>query len=292
MKRTTTYYLTMIGGLLTLLASGCGAAAPPKELSDARAAYARAEKGPANALNPAQVHEAKLLLDDAEAAFEDKPTAPETIDKAYMALRKAELAAARAGEMKAEKAIADAELALGRNTKAELDAARKQLSAAERKAALSEQQLQQERKARLEAEKRAKEALENLAKVASVKQETRGTIITLSGSVLFASGKSALLPGAMASLDNVVTALQSTPGREVTVEGHTDSQGSRGLNMDLSQARAESVRSYLVNHGIAPDQVKARGLGPDRPVADNKTAEGRANNRRVEIIVSPPPEPK
>ncbi|MBI5532934.1 MAG: OmpA family protein [Deltaproteobacteria bacterium] len=293
MKRQPTMWQVLgTVGVFAGLASACGATLPPKELSDARAAYSRIEKGQVNKINPAQVHEAKLLLDAAEAAFEKDPKARTTIDKAYLALRKAELAEAHAGEMKAEKEITEAEIALGRKTKAELDATRQQLNAAEHKVALSEQQLAQERQARAEAEKRAKEALDNLAKIASVKQETRGTIITLSGSVLFASNKSTLLPGAMAGLDNVVTALKSTPGREVIVEGHTDSQGSHGLNMDLSQARAESVRSYLVDHGIPPDQVKARGLGPDRPIADNKTAEGRANNRRVEIIVAPAPEPK
>jgi len=261
--------------------------AAPKELVDARATYARIDKGLPNQINPAQVHEAKLMLDAAEAAFDKDPKAKETIDKAYLALRKGQLAEARTNEMKAEKDVSDGETALGRKTKADLDATRQQLNAAQNKAQMTEQQLQQERQARIEAEKRAKEALDNLAKVASVKQETRGTIITLSGAVLFPSGKATVLPGAMAALDNVVTALKSTPDRDVTVEGHTDSNGARAFNMELSQERADAVRAYLIEHGIPSETVKARGLGPDRPVAENRTPEGRANNRRVEIIVSP-----
>jgi outer membrane protein OmpA-like peptidoglycan-associated protein len=106
--------------------------------------------------------------------------------------------------------------------------------------------------------------------------------------VLFPSGQAVLLPAAMSSLDNVVTALKSTPDRNITVEGHTDSVGTRDYNIDLSLRRADSVRQYLVSRGLPSEIVKAQGLGPDRPVASNSTPDGRANNRRVEIIVSPP----
>jgi outer membrane protein OmpA-like peptidoglycan-associated protein len=176
---------------------------------------------------------------------------------------------------------------MGKKTQAELNAARSQLSTAAQRQQMTEEQLKQERAAREEAEKRAKEALENLAKMAQVKQETRGMVITLSGAVLFTSGQSALLPAAMSALDNVVVALKANPDRNIVVEGHTDSQGQRAYNMDLSQKRADSVRSYIVSRGIPSEIIRAQGFGPDRPVADNNTAEGRANNRRVEIIVSP-----
>jgi outer membrane protein OmpA-like peptidoglycan-associated protein len=71
------------------------------------------------------------------------------------------------------------------------------------------------------------------------------------------------------------------------VEGHTDSQGRVQDNQELSLARAQSVRDYLVSRGIAADRISAHGLGSERPVATNKTAEGRADNRRVEIVVQP-----
>jgi outer membrane protein OmpA-like peptidoglycan-associated protein len=71
------------------------------------------------------------------------------------------------------------------------------------------------------------------------------------------------------------------------VEGYTDSQGGEGFNRELSQHRAEAVRTYLIAHGISADRVTAQGFGLANPVADNATPEGRADNRRVEIVVQP-----
>jgi outer membrane protein OmpA-like peptidoglycan-associated protein len=129
----------------------------------------------------------------------------------------------------------------------------------------------------------------DLQKIAAVKQEPRGMVITLSGEVLFASNQSTLLPSAVAKLDEVADALtKGNPDANLTVEGHTDSQGQHDYNMLLSQRRADAVKSQLVSHGVAADRIKTVGIGPDRPIADNKSAEGRANNRRVEIVVEPP----
>jgi outer membrane protein OmpA-like peptidoglycan-associated protein len=111
-------------------------------------------------------------------------------------------------------------------------------------------------------------------------------VITLSGSVLFTSAKADLLPQAQAKLGEVGDALlKDNPDATIRVEGYTDSQGTLSFNQDLSQRRADAVRTYLVSRGIAPDRVTAVGMGPARPVADNATPEGRADNRRVEIIV-------
>ena len=113
-------------------------------------------------------------------------------------------------------------------------------------------------------------------------------VITLSGSVLFASAKWDVLPDAYAKLDSVAKALtEQDPDAKIVVEGYTDSQGSAPFNQDLSQKRADSVRAYLVGHGIASDRVTAQGFGLARPIADNSSPEGRANNRRVEIVVQP-----
>jgi outer membrane protein OmpA-like peptidoglycan-associated protein len=292
MGMQSAFKLALSAVLVTLI--GCGATLPPKELVDARSEYHKAENGPANRADPAQVHEAREALDEAERAFNDDPKAQDTIDKSYMALRKVQIAEAKAGVLIAEsdrdratKELQALQLALGIKTQAELEKTRQQLAEEQHHSQMTQQQLEQERQARIDAEKRAREALDNLAKMATVKQESRGMVITLSGAVLFASNQSELLPAAMSSLDNVVTALKSTPDRNITVEGHTDSNGSHAYNQDLSFRRAQSVRNYLVSHGIPSEMVKANGLGSDRPVADNRTAEGRANNRRVEIIVSP-----
>lgn len=113
-------------------------------------------------------------------------------------------------------------------------------------------------------------------------------VITLSGSVLFASNRTDLLPSAQAKLSEVAAALTKQDAEsKITVEGHTDSQGNPSYNQDLSQRRAQAVRDYLVSRGMAADRVSAQGFGLTRPVADNATAEGRANNRRVEIVVQP-----
>jgi outer membrane protein OmpA-like peptidoglycan-associated protein len=279
-------WMALLGSSIVGLLA-CGAALPPKELVDARTEYQKAAGGEANRADPAQVHVAKEALDEAERSFSDDPSSS--------SLRKAELAEANAGLLiaqsdreKSQRDLQQLQVQLGLKTQAELEKARQQLSQEQNRTALTQQELEHERQARLEAEKRYKEALDNLARMASVKQETRGMVITLSGAVLFASNQSDLLPAAMAALDNVVTALKSAPDRNIVVEGHTDSQGQRAYNMDLSLRRAQSVRDYIVSHGIPSEIIRATGLGPDRPIADNATPEGRANNRRVEIIVSPP----
>ena len=113
-------------------------------------------------------------------------------------------------------------------------------------------------------------------------------VITLSGGVLFQSAKSDLLPQALVKLNDVAQVLtRQDKDSKILVQGYTDSQGSQAFNQDLSQHRADAVRSYLVAHGIAGDRVTAQGFGPASPVADNASPEGRADNRRVEIVVQP-----
>ena len=173
------------------------------------------------------------------------------------------------------------------SSKNELNNSKNELSMSKSQLDAKQAQLEQERQARQEAETKLTSTLQAMKELQSVKEEARGLVITLSGQVLFASGKSELLPTAQRSLDNVAEAVKTQPDRAITVEGYTDSQGSRQTNMDLSQRRGEAVRSYLVSRGIPDGNIKAVGLGPDRPLASNGTAEGRANNRRVEIILAP-----
>jgi len=148
-----------------------------------------------------------------------------------------------------------------------------------------EQQLTAEQRARRDAERRASAAIASLEKIAAVKEEARGLVITLNGSVLFATGESTLLPIARDRLQEVARALNDKPSGAIVIEGHTDAVGSQSQNDELSRRRAESVRDYLVTQGVEPDRVRAVGLGSNRPIADNKTPEGRANNRRVEIVI-------
>jgi OOP family OmpA-OmpF porin len=102
----------------------------------------------------------------------------------------------------------------------------------------------------------------------------------------FEPGSSVLRPAGRSILDDMADALLKLGGRKVEVIGHTDSVGGRDVNVVLSMARADAVRAYLSNKGIAPALIRTSGSGPDRPVASNDTSEGRARNRRIEFRVS------
>ncbi len=112
-------------------------------------------------------------------------------------------------------------------------------------------------------------------------EETKKTLI-LEG-VNFETGKAALTPESQTILNGVAESLVANEEINVEVSGHTDNTGSRALNQRLSRARAEAVRQYLIDRGVAAARLTAVGRGPDRPVASNRTAEGRAQNRRVEL---------
>lgn len=263
------YFITIgITGLLI----GCSASMPPQELVDARLAFQQASTGQAAKLVPAEVHKAKTALEIAEKSFLDDPDSYLTRDLSYIADRKSKLADALAitfaQNIATEKAEKDYELTQTEIVKS------------------TTEQLSIEQQARIDAELIAAKALADLAELAAVKEEERGLVITLSGSVLFASDQFTLLPAAQDRLNKVADALLITKERNITVEGFTDSQGSYEYNIKLSQNRADAVRSYLISRGYPGNLIQANGIGEDRPVANNNSAEGRANNRRVEIIIN------
>ena len=113
----------------------------------------------------------------------------------------------------------------------------------------------------------------------------RGLIVNMSD-VLFDTGQHTLKPGAREKLAKVSGILLAHPGLNLEIEGHTDSVGGDDFNQSLSDRRADSVKSYLLQQGIASSSIKAKGLGETQPVASNETASGRQQNRRVELIVS------
>ena len=290
--------------MLALVGTAC-ATATPVELSNARTAYRRASEGPAAQHTPSDLHKAKTALDAAEHNFLQEKDSKKTVDLAYIAERTAQIAEARAATAIAAQSGSSAKQELGatqeamtRTAQGALASTREQLGAAERAHAQQANQAGADRAAREEADKKAaaseqkavaadlktQEANDALAKLAA-KEEERGMVITLSGSVLFRSNDATLMAGAQTRLDQVAAALV-VKGRDVVVEGHTDSKGSQATNVNLSQRRAESVRSYLVSRGFPVEKILARGMGPDRPIAENSSAEGRANNRRVEIVIA------
>jgi outer membrane protein OmpA-like peptidoglycan-associated protein len=286
--------LTWSAMSLSALLAACGTAAVPQELLDARAAYAEAAKGPATDLAPAQLDTAKTSLDAAQKSFDDDGPSQKTKDLAYVAERRSEIAAAEGGREKAERSRAAADKDFKNTqieglekTKEQLDAERRAREAANNDVTKTKAELAAEKAARAEAEKRAAAALASLQEIAKVKEESRGVVITLSGSVLFATGKSDLLPIAKEKLDQVAKALVGQGFKAIIVQGYTDSRGSATDNQTLSLKRAQSVREYLVTQSIPPDKITAEGQGASNPVAPNDTADGRAENRRVEIVVTP-----
>jgi outer membrane protein OmpA-like peptidoglycan-associated protein len=113
----------------------------------------------------------------------------------------------------------------------------------------------------------------------------RGLVLTL-GDTLFATGKSELKSGSAANLDRLTAFMNEYPKRTALIEGFTDSMGSEDSNQALSQRRAESVKRYLVGQGVEPARLNASGRGENSPVADNESAAGRQQNRRVEVVIS------
>jgi len=109
--------------------------------------------------------------------------------------------------------------------------------------------------------------------------------IVLNG-IRFDFDKAVIKPEFVPVLDEAVAALQKHPGKKVTIEGHTDAIGSDAYNEKLGMRRSDAVKSYLVEKGIAADTLTTESFGETQPVADNKTKEGRAMNRRVEFKVA------
>jgi len=121
----------------------------------------------------------------------------------------------------------------------------------------------------------------------NAKKTDRGLVITL-GDVLFETGKADLKSGATGNLYKLAGLLAQYPERSLVIEGHTDNIGSDSYNQGLSQNRADSVKVFLLNQGIATNRITAYGKGESSPVADNSSEAGRQMNRRVEVIIATP----
>ncbi|MBC7962842.1 MAG: OmpA family protein [Steroidobacteraceae bacterium] len=347
----TLQYFTLVA--LAASFAGCATVAPT-ELVNARSAYQLASDGPAQQLEPAELHKAHEALILAENSFRKEPDSYRTKDLAYVAQRKSEqagalgsIAAAKASKDGAnadfqtkqseiveqgkknlsdsEKRTTDAQAENARQAalksakdKADADSQMQQaaiaqgkmdLNAAEKRTAETQAELDKQAALKLakekadadsqlqqaeiaqgkkdlnDAEKRTADALADLASLASLKEEERGLVLTLSGSVLFRSAEATLLPQAQVKLDQVAKALLAIRARNLIIEGHTDSQGTEAYNQSLSQRRSDAVRDYLVQGGYPADHIQSRGKGEVSPIAKNTSTEGRANNRRVEIVI-------
>ena len=207
----------------------------------------------------------KASKDEADAAFQKQQA---EIAQGKQALRESEKQASAAqAELDKRAAVKASE------EKAAADLQKQQAEIAQGKQALSD------------SEKRTAEAMTALAALAAVREEERGSVVTLSGGVLFLSAQSTLLSSAKVKLNQVADALLAVRARNLIVEGYTDSRGTESYNQGLSQRRADSVRDYLVQRGYPSNRIQASGKGEGGPIADNASAEGRANNRRVAIVI-------
>jgi outer membrane protein OmpA-like peptidoglycan-associated protein len=187
-------------------------------------------------------------------------------------------------------AVREAEEARRRLEAAE-DAARREATARE----AAERETERLRAEAEAAERRAREAEERLyqslldldrliANITEIRETDRGLVVVL-GQGLFGVGQHMLSPRARDEVGRIAAVLGQYPEHRISLEGHTDSTGSETLNQRLSEQRAEAVRAALIADGIEPTRVETVGYGLARPIADNATAAGRAQNRRVEMVL-------
>jgi outer membrane protein OmpA-like peptidoglycan-associated protein len=197
--------------------------------------------------------EARLLVattaEDAQRAREEKEEAEQK-----------EAESARAAQLSAEEADQARRLAESRASEAEY---------ARLEADLASQQITS-----------LTRQLENL----QLRETESGVVVTL-GDVLFASGQTTLVEGGRSSLAEVVDLLQTEPDKKIRVEGHTDSLGDAETNLQLSEERAQAVLEALVSMGVSSERISALGMGEDFPIASNEDEDGRARNRRVDVIL-------
>ena len=112
--------------------------------------------------------------------------------------------------------------------------------------------------------------------------DTEGKIVT--HGILFDTGKATLKPESLPTLRSILGLLNGAPALKFSIEGHTDNQGDRSINQPLSESRAAAVKEWLAGKGVAADRLKTAGFGDSKPIDTNNSAEGRANNRRVEFV--------
>jgi outer membrane protein OmpA-like peptidoglycan-associated protein len=235
----------------------------------------------------------------AEKAAAEAGEAKARADAEAEAKRRAE---AEAAQKAAEAARADAEKAKAEAEQAAEEAARQRQEAEKAKAeavqqqqalaaetAKAQQAAAQSEQLRQQAEKEKQELrarlLRQLNTILATRDTARGLIANMSD-VLFKTGSFELMPAARERLAKVSGILLAYPSLHVQVEGHTDSVGSDEYNQDLSEKRAGAVRDYFVQQGIPANAIEARGFGKTQPIAANDTAEGRQQNRRVELVLS------
>jgi outer membrane protein OmpA-like peptidoglycan-associated protein len=259
---------------LALALAGCVSTPKPNAaLESARTAVQAAQADPNVGKYAAlDMEAAKKQLEIAEAAATHHDDAG-VAHPAYLAAQTARLAQARA-TAKAD----DARVAAGQAERDKIQLAARTRDVDNAKmatnTALGQRDQATEQAARLQAE------VDQLKATPT----PRGLVLTL-GDVLFDTGKARLNPGSARKLDQLAQLLGDHPERRVQIDGFTDSVGTDSYNQDLSQQRADAVKSSLISRGIDPTRIGSQGYGKGFPVANNVDSGGRQLNRRVEVVI-------
>ena len=258
-------------------------------LEEARGGYAAAQSNPQVVkLAADELNQAGGALNKANDAWSKREDAALVDQLAYMAKQRVAIAQETAKQKEAEMAAASAgaerdRIRLDART-TEADAAQRSAAASLLSAEASQRQSEASQRQAQDAEARSRQ-LDAQLKELDAKKTDRGLVVTL-GDVLFDTNKAQLSSGGMRGVQKLSDVLKQYPQRNVLIEGFTDSTGSDSLNQELSDRRANAVRTALLDTGISADRIANRGYGPSYPVASNATTAGRQLNRRVEIIVS------
>jgi outer membrane protein OmpA-like peptidoglycan-associated protein len=242
------------------------------EITDAREAVERAEDARITTLRKQAAEKTAATIAAKDAAQADAALSQAQAAQSQQQAAESQMAAQQA-QLEAERAQA---------AKAQADAARAQ---AEAQAAEAQAKAAEANKTAEDANAVREKLRAQLNSVLQTSETARGLIVNMSD-VLFDTGKYTLKPSTQISLAKVAGILQAYPGLKVQVEGYTDSTGTLEFNQMLSQNRAAAVKDFLVAQGVSPNNITSAGFGPSDPVADNATASGRAQNRRVNMVVS------
>lgn len=199
----------------------------------------------------------------------------------------AEKEAARLREEQEKLAAAAAEQAGAEKEAARLREEHEKLAALAAEQARAEQAEREVARLRAEHEKSRAELATTLSRLAKVHEESRGIIVTLPGNIFFDVNKADVKPAMQMQLMKIAKELAEVPDLYLLIEGHTDSGGSNEYNLSLSESRARSVQTILLTGGIAAERMEIKGYGASKPIASNSTPGGRAQNRRVEIVLAP-----
>ncbi len=235
------------------------------EITDAREAVERAEDARIASLR-------KQAAEQQAATVTAKDVAQQQAAQAQVQAAQSQVQADQA-HMQAEQAKAAKEEADAARSQAEAQAAVAQANAAEANMSAEHANAVREK------------LRQQLNSVIATSESAQGLIVNMSD-VLFNTGQYTLKPDTKVSLAKVAGILLSYPGLTLQVEGYTDSVGSDTFNQTLSDKRAETVKNFLVAQGVSPNNITSQGFGKNDPVADNSTALGRQQNRRVNLVVS------